>query len=127
MKIMKLGKDAPIPRRIKNYGNTPLGPCTGTARNFEIITFEDRYGTPCSLQQSSIFDDQSANQPGATAVWLGVDRQTGTHDGMCDSANATRMHIDRKQAQALICVLEQWLITGNFCERPVVVPRRKAK
>lgn len=93
---------------------TPLGKVKHTERHFEIIDFTDRYNTPCSLQQSSIFDQQYADHPGATAIWLGVDRQSSKHDGIFDAANQTRMHLDRKQAQALICVLEQWLKTGSF-------------
>ncbi len=97
---------------------TPLGKVEETTRQFQIINFTDRYGTPCSLQQSSIFDDEHAESPGATAVWLGVDRQAGKHDGMFDSSNQTRMHIDRKQAQALVAVLEMWIDTGKFGEKP---------
>ncbi len=97
---------------------TPLGKVEETNRHFQIINFKDRYGTPCSLQQSSIFDDEHADTPGATAVWLGVDRQDEKHDGMFDASNVTRMHIDRKQAQALVAVLEMWIATGSFGEKP---------
>lgn len=31
---------------------TPLGAVKQAARHFEIISFSDRYGTPCSLQRS---------------------------------------------------------------------------
>ena len=91
---------------------TPLGPVKKTARGFQIIDFEDRYRVPCSLQQSSIFSDENANNPGATAVWLGVDRRTEQPD----PANPTRMHLDRNQVQSLIAVLEMWLQTGEFAE-----------
>jgi hypothetical protein len=95
---------------------TPLGKVAETKRSFELILFKDRYETPCSLQQSSIFDDEHADKPGATAVWLGVDRQTTPHDGMFDAANQTRMHLDRKQVQSLVAVLETWLKCGSFAE-----------
>jgi hypothetical protein len=95
---------------------TPLGKVTQTKRYFEFIAFDDRYDTPCSLQQSSIFSDEYIDKPGATAVWLGVDRQISQHDGMFDAANQTRMHLDRKQVQALIAVLETWLKCGSFAE-----------
>ncbi len=96
---------------------TPLGRLTKTERHFEIIAFRDRYKTPCTLQQSSIFDDEYAHQPGATAIWLGVDRQADAkHDGMFDAANMTRMHLDRKQVQSLVAVLETWLKCGSFAE-----------
>jgi len=32
--------------------NNPLGKVEHTSRGFEIITFNDHYGEPCSLQQS---------------------------------------------------------------------------
>jgi hypothetical protein len=97
---------------------TPLGQVTETSRSFQIVKFLDRYRTPCSLQQSSIFDDEFADRPGATAIWLGVDRQEGKHDGMFDAANQTRMHLDRKGVKALIAVLEQWLTNGKFNDEP---------
>lgn len=93
---------------------TPLGEIGKTNRGFEIILFQDRYGTPCSLQQSSIFDDEWADLPGSTAIWLGVDSHVGKHDGMFDNGNKTRMHIDLKQARALVAVLETWIATGGF-------------
>jgi hypothetical protein len=98
---------------------TPLGKVDETNRHFQIILFKDRYDTPCSLQQSSIAD---YNPPGSSAVWLGIDRQTESHDGMFDAANQTRMHIDLKQAKALVAVLEMWIATGSFYEE-----ERKAK
>jgi len=95
---------------------TPLGKVKKTERGFELIIFKDRYKTPCSLQQSSIFDDDHAEQPGATAVWLGVDRQETAHDGMFDAANQTRMHLDIGQARSLVAVLETWIKCGSFTE-----------
>jgi hypothetical protein len=95
---------------------TPLGNVELTKREFEVITFKDRYETPCSLQQSSICDDTHADQPGATAIWLGVDRQTAQHDGMFDEANRTRMHLDRAHVKALIAVLEMWIQFGSFTD-----------
>jgi hypothetical protein len=88
-----------------------LGKVEDTIRNFEIIHFKDRYNTPCSLQQSSLADYQ---QPGSSAVWLGVDLQTGKHDGMFDAANQTRMHLDLKQVEKLIQTLQRWVTTGSF-------------
>ena len=92
---------------------TPLGPVEETSRHFRIIKFEDRYHTPCSLQQSSLADYEP---PGSSAVWLGVDRQAEPHDGMFDASNITRMHLDLEQVKALIAVLEMWVQTGDFYE-----------
>jgi len=93
---------------------TPLGKVDYTKRQFQIIRFKDRYDTPCSLQQSSLAD---YNPPGSSAIWLGIDRQDSPHDGMFDAANQTRMHLDLKQAKALVAVLEQWIASGSFGER----------
>ncbi len=93
--------------------NTPLGLVEKTNRNFQIINFKDRYDTPCSIQQSSLAD---YDVPGVSAIWLGVDRQTGKHDGVFDASNQTRMHIDLKQAKALVAVLEMWIASGSFYE-----------
>ena len=54
---------------------TPLGQARLTSRKFEIIEFQDLYHTPCTLQQSSVTDDEHFDFPGTRAVWLGVDRQ----------------------------------------------------
>lgn len=92
---------------------TPLGPIELTNRGFEMIRFNDRYGTPCSLQQSSIADYEP---PGSSAVWLGIDRQAVPHDGLFADENQTRMHLDLEQVKALIAVLEMWVQTGDFAE-----------
>lgn len=86
---------------------TPLGKIETTSRGFEIIRFKDRYSVECSLQQSSMFDDEHADQLGASAIWLGVD----------EGANRDlRMHIDLKQAKALVAVLEMWIQFGSFTD-----------
>jgi hypothetical protein len=92
---------------------TPLGIVAETTREFQIILFRDKYDTPCSLQQSSLAEFEP---PGSSAVWLGVDRQAGPHDGVFDPANQTRMHLDLKQVKALIAVLEAWVASGSFVE-----------
>jgi hypothetical protein len=99
--------------KVVNVKRTPLGNMTETERQFQIVLFRDRYKTPCSLQQSSLADFE---QPGSSAVWLGVDRQDGPRDGMFDAANHTRVHLDVKQVRALIAVLEMWVQTGYFAE-----------
>lgn len=73
-----------------------LGEVETTSRGFEIIKFKDRYGVPCSLQQSSLAE---RTEPGVSAVWL------GTND---------RMHLDREQVSALITHLQAWLDRGSF-------------
>lgn len=74
-----------------------LGEVKSTGRGFELVEFNDHYGTPCTLQQSSL---AVYTQPGTSAVWLGP----GT----------TRMHLDVKQVRALVRHLRAWLKTGSF-------------
>jgi len=110
-----------------------LGKVTKTGRGFEIIEFTDRYGVPCSLQQSSLAEYQ---KPGTSAVWLGTsDAQPKCLHGDArklgvptDATSgwvpypipeevqlSTRMHLDRKQVEALIAHLQSWLTKDSFC------------
>lgn len=84
---------------------TALGKVQITKRGFEYIEFIDRYGAKCSLQQSSLAD---YIQPGMSAVWLGVDVNL---KGVTVNE---RMHIDLKQAKALVKVLNRWIKNGSF-------------
>lgn len=68
-----------------------------TARGFEIINFVDKYGAPCTLQQSSL---ASFGPPGSSAIWFGTDKD--------------RMHIDREQLEELLPHLKRWAKTGKF-------------
>lgn len=74
-----------------------LGPITHTARGFQTISFRDRNGQECSLQQSSLADFEP---PGSSAVWLGV--------------GGSRMHLDLARVSALYAVLGTWLKEGRF-------------
>ena len=75
----------------------PLGLIGKTLRGFEVIEFADANGQACSLQQSSLAEYE---QPGASAVWLGV----GEH----------RMHLQIGQVEALVEQLRLWLDNGSF-------------
>jgi len=124
-----------------------LGPVARTARGFELLEFKDRYGTPCSLQASSLAEYE---KPGTSAVWLGPDdaapkalasqaRSMGV-----DTAErtgwvpypippgvslTTRMHLDREQVAALILHLQSWLDNDSFAGPNVLVtwPQRPAQ
>jgi hypothetical protein len=96
---------------MKKPKTKPLGAVKLTERKFQYIEFKDRYGTPCSLQQSSIAD---YIKPGSSAIWLGIDRQTDVRDGVFDAANMTRMHLDLEQVKSLIVALKKWVNDGVF-------------
>ena len=82
-----------------------LGKVELTKRGFEYIDFIDRYGAKCSLQQSSLAD---YIQPGMSAIWLGVEVNL---KGVTVNE---RMHIDLKQAKALVKVLNKWIKNGSL-------------
>lgn len=109
-----------------------LGTVKNTERGFEVIGFKDYYGSPCSIQQSSL---AIYEQPGSSAIWIGVDDPNpqvmavdAASCGIIAGANAgwvpypipeqvlinTRMHLTREGVSALIPVLQQWLETGSF-------------
>lgn len=109
-----------------------LGRVKKTARGFELVEFKDRYQSPCSLQASSLAEYQ---KPGISAVWIGVDdaqpkvmAQDAASVGVQTEQQygwvaypipdkvmlSTRMHLDRKQVQALIGHLQRWLENGSF-------------
>jgi hypothetical protein len=84
----------------------PLGPITATPNCFPIIEFKDMYGTPCSLEMSSLAEYR---KPGISALWLGVDPVPEGQD-----QETTHMHLNREQVQSLISHLEGWLDRGSF-------------
>ncbi len=69
-----------------------------TERGFEIIKFVDLYMEKCSLQQSSLADNEL---PGSSAVWFGTD-------------SGKRMHLGPADVKELVTHLQQWLETGSF-------------
>lgn len=99
-------KSAAGGRTSRPHGSAVLGPVTG--RGFELIEFADRYGEPCSLQQSSLAEYV---KPGTSAVWLGCERARCTPQG---EPLSPRMHLDRKQVAALIAHLQRWLDADTF-------------
>jgi len=68
-----------------------LGEVYTNSRGFECILFEDSYKKRCILQESSTSEPH---------VWLGID--------------GNRMHLSRKQVEALVAHLKNWLETGSF-------------
>ena len=92
-----------------------------TGRGFQIVEFNDIYGAPCSLQQSSLAQYQ---QPGSSAVWFGPDDACPKRlvPGQSwqpvpfppDTSFNTRAHLDRKQVSKLVSYLQTWLDCGYF-------------
>jgi hypothetical protein len=98
-----------------------------TARGFPRGAFSDLYGSPCSIQKSSLATDD--------AIWLGVDdvspkvlhgdaRKLGIEtDATCglvpypipqEVSMATRMHLSREQVAQLLPILERFVATGDI-------------
>jgi hypothetical protein len=95
---------------MKTKRTKKLGKVARTSRGFEIIEFKDRYDEPCSLQMSSLADYA---QPGISAVWLGCEKNSKPHH-MTGESPSPRMHLDRKQVEALVGHLSRWLENGSF-------------
>jgi len=65
-----------------------------TNRGFVRYEFDDRYGEPCSLQESSLaFED---------AIWLGTNK-----DG-------NRMHLTKEHVAEILPILQHFMDTGKL-------------
>lgn len=94
--------------------------CTVTARGFPYISFEDRYGETCSLQISSLVDEQ-------VHCWFGI-----TNPSIQEPSNgwqpvklppgtvvSSRMHLSQDQVRALLPHLQAFAETGEFAFDPL--------
>lgn len=100
---------------------------TKTNRGFAIRHFTDRYGLPCSLQESSLATE--------AAIWLGIDdaqpkvlaseaalggveneKTTGWVDyPIPDNVQLiTRMHLTKSMVKKLLPVLQKFVETGHI-------------
>lgn len=102
---------------------------TKTARGFRLIEFKDHYGSPCSIQKSSLATDD--------AIWLGVsdpnpqilaaDAYRMGLSGVSSYSNGwvpfnipkevsitSRMHLTRKEVKDLIPILQRFADTGEL-------------
>lgn len=89
-----------------------------TSRGFEVVDFNDGYGLPCKLQQSSAIDENSDNgfnNPGSSYIWLGLD-QKKIEENFALPINPTAMHLSRENVEDLIKELQEWLDTGSFLD-----------
>ena len=86
-----------------------------TERGFDYTTFEDKYGTKCSLQKSS-----AGSEP---CIWLGCNEPNPRQlriggwqdyelpdDVICN----TRMHLTIPQVKALLPYLNRFVETGEI-------------
>lgn len=68
-------------------------------RGFARMDFEDRYGKPCSIQDSSLATER--------CIWLGVNTAGG---------KLSRMHLTQAMVAALLPLLERFVATGSIAE-----------
>ncbi len=73
-----------------------------TERGFDVWEFTDRSGKKCSIQKSSLADED--------CIWLGI------HD------LAGRMHLTRAQVRKLLPYLKRFAATGNLA-----APKKRKK
>jgi hypothetical protein len=74
-----------------------------TERGLAKGTFKDRYGVPCSIQESSLATE--------AAIWLGCEHET--HDNQGTPCGA-RMHLTRGMAGQLARILAGFSETGDL-------------
>lgn len=91
-----------------------------TARGFTLITFVDRYGVKCNIQQSSLATEDAiwlgAEEIGLKEMysnggWKDVDTKGDEHTSYI--AN-NRMHLTRKQVKKLLPILKHFAKTGDL-------------
>lgn len=68
---------------------------TKTQRGFSRIEFEDFYSSKCSIQKSSLADDD--------CIWIGE-----------DVLIKTSMHLNREQVAELLPYLQKFVKTGEI-------------
>lgn len=71
-----------------------------TGRGFLRGEFQDLYGSRCSIQESSLAEEH--------AIWLGVHEASPAYQ----IKEGIRMHLNQKQAAALLPLLEHFVKTG---------------
>lgn len=74
-----------------------------TGRGFAKAEFMDRYGKPCSIQESSLATE--------ACIWLGCEHETVDADG---SPIGARMHLTQAMAAELIPLLQRFVDTGEL-------------
>jgi len=90
-----------------------------TERGFRIAEFEDRYGSECSIQESSIATED--------CIWLGpnspnpqrmIEGKNGWHPVELPEGTSctTRMHLTREQVSDLLPFLQHFVKTGYLPE-----------
>lgn len=92
-----------------------------TNRGFKLIKFKDHYNTKCNIQMSSLATED--------AIWFGVEDANpkimasdlfGHGTGWVrypipdNVLISTRMHLTRKQVEALIPILQKFVDTGEI-------------
>lgn len=98
-----------------------------TTRGFDIIKFKDWYGENCSVQKSSLFEED--------CIWLGIndanpqimasqaklfgvetEETTGwvSYPVPKEVLMTTRMHLNRNQVSKLLPILQKFVDTGEI-------------
>jgi hypothetical protein len=78
-----------------------------TERGFERVDFDDRYGARCSIQKSSLAEED--------AIWLGQNEPTFHH---VTGSALCRMHLMRADVIWLLPMLEHFAKTGELPASP---------
>lgn len=68
-------------------------------RGFRTATWRDRYGAPCSIQESSLATEK--------CIWLG-------RDGLLSEHRGGRMHLTQDMVRKLLPLLQAFVETGKI-------------
>jgi len=69
-------------------------------RGVRIATWRDRYGAPCSIQESSLATAEAC-------IWLG-------RDGLLSDHRGGRMHLTQDMVRELLPLLQAFVETGKI-------------
>lgn len=75
-----------------------------TSRGFARGDFKDRYGAACSIQKSSLAEED--------CIWLGCDHAEKHH--VTGEPVGARMHLTQDMAADLIPLLQRFVETGEL-------------
>jgi len=93
----------------------PIKLAPANDRGFLRGRFKDRYGADCSIQKSSLAEED--------CIWLGCDHETRHH--VTGDPVGARMHLTRDMASDLLPILQCFVDTGGI--EPEDVQAQKLK
>lgn len=79
---------------------------TKTERGFQVREFEDRYNNRCTIQMSSLAQEE--------CIWMGVSILSRSFYKNLEPHEQIRMHLNRKMVKKIIPILQKFVDTGEI-------------